>query len=64
MSENFVEEWLKKYLAFSQEQYYCFPKYFQYEKQLVELSLLERFMLTLEYQEMLRYREKYGSVEL
>ena len=59
-----MEEWLKKYLEFSQEQYYCFLKYFQYESQLVELSLLERFMLTLEYQEVLRYLQKYGSVEL
>ena len=59
-----MEEWLKKYLEFSQEQYYCFLKYFQYENQLVELSLLEQFMLTLEYQEMLRYLQKYGSVEL
>ena len=59
-----MEEWLKKYLAFSQEQHYYFPKYFHYENSLVELSLLERFMLTLEYQEILRYLEKYGSVEL
>ena len=52
-----MEEWLKKYLEFSQEQHYYFPKYFHYENSLVELSLLERFMLTLEYQEVFWYLE-------